>query len=159
MAIGKAFQKMDREELENAVDQKTALPDMVLKRQYFQAQESMTLAEAKLMFGFFQNDGFYNELDVYRFRSAILGVFRPISGMIEEAKVWNWIAIESPLVLAKNRVKTDYDLCLKLTNYAPLDVSTLIHLAGYLHFCLHRLGLTNLLLDTSDGEYDIAKIV
>lgn len=155
----KAHSEMDRDELINEVDKKQALPDMVLKRMYFNAQEKMTEAEKMLMYHFYANNGTYNDLDIFRLRIAILGCFRPISGMIAENKIYNWLEHEEPLILKKNGVKSDYDLCLKLITYGKVDVPSLIHLVGYVNFCLHELGLTNLLLNIEGGELDISKIV
>lgn len=159
MSFGKAFSKMDREELNDAVDKKTALPDMVLKREYFTFQETMTRAEQQLMMGFYKNGGVYRDIDVIYLRSSILGLFRLISGMISEAGCVTWKSKESELILRKNGVNSDFALCHKLINYAQLDVPTLIHLAGYLNYALHELGLTNLLMNNDGHEIDIADLI
>lgn len=150
---------MDREELTNAVDEKKALPDLVLKRVYFNAQEQMNIAESNLMLGYYKSGGYFNDLDVYKLRSSILVLFRLISGMINEAKQYNWANSETPLILRKNRVSSDFELCLRLTRYAQLDVFTLIHLSGYLNYCLHVLGLTDLLIDNNMKEINIEDYV
>ena len=85
--------------------------------------------------------------------------FRLISGMIWEAKVFSWPSKEKALIHKKNRVESDYELCVALTRYVQLDVPTLIHLAGYLNFCLHELGLTNLLVDNKSYEVDIKDLI
>lgn len=155
MVVPKAISRMNRQELNDAVDQKKALPDMVLKRIFFNAQENMTNAESNLMLNYYKNQGFFVENDVYRFRSSILTCFRLISGMIYEAKVMNWYSKEKDKIHKINRVSSDYELCVKLTRYSMLDVPTLIHLAGYLNYCLHELGLTNLLIDNKDHEIEL----
>lgn len=157
--VFKAKSQMNRDELTNAVDDKKALPDLVLKRVYFNAQESMNNAEADLMTGYYRSGGFWNPNDTYRFRSSILVVFRLIGGMINSARVYNWVNDETRLILQKNRVKNDFELCLRLTRYASMDVPTLVHLSGYLNFCLHELGLTDLLIDNSAQEIDIRDLV
>lgn len=159
MVGGKSFSRMDRDELSNAVDEKKALPDMILKRLYFNAQEQMCLCEQVLMNNYFRNGRFYNELDSIRFRGSILVLFRLISGMLLDAKVLTWRTSGFNVILAKNRVESDYELCLKLTNYAQLDVDTLIHLAGYLNFGLHQLGLTDLLMNEDIKEIDIKDLI
>ena len=151
--------QMNREELTNAVDEKKALPDLVLKRVYFNAQEQMNIAESNLMLGYYKSGGYFNDLDVFKLRSSILVLFRLISGMINEAKQYNWGNSETPLILKKNRVSSDFELCLRLTRYASLDVFTLIHLSGYLNFCLHELGLTDLLIDNNMKEINIEDYV
>lgn len=151
--------QMNREELTNAVDDKKALPDLVLKRVYFNAQEQMNIAESNLMLSYYKSGGYFNDLDVFKLRSSILVLFRLISGMINEAKQYNWGNSETPLILKKNRVSSDFELCLRLTRYAPLDVFTLIHLSGYLNFCLHELGLTDLLIDNNMKEINIEDYV
>lgn len=155
----KAKSNMNREELTAAIDEKKALPDMVLKRVYFTAQEAMNIAESNLMLNYYKSGGFWNDFDIYRFRSSILVVFRLISGMINEAGVTSWPNSETPSILIKNKVKTDFDLCLKLVRYARLDVFTLIHLCGYLNWTLHEIGLTNLLIDNREKEINIEDLV
>ncbi len=155
----KSHSAMNRDELNNAVDDKKALPDMVLKRIYFSAQESMNLAESALMAGYYKNGNVWNPNDIMKFRTSILVVFRLISGMINSVKVYNWVNSETPFILRKNRVNNDFELCLRLTRYAQLDVFALIHLSGYLNFCLHELGLTDLLIDNQIAEIDIKDLV
>jgi hypothetical protein len=150
---------MNREELNAAVDKKQALPDLVLKRVYFNAQENMKESETQLMYNYYRNGGIHNELDVFRLRSNILGLFRLISGMILENGYMTWKSSEYIRIHKNNGVNTDFELCLKLSRYAQLDVPTLIHLAGYLHQSLHELGLTNLLINDLNKEVDIEDLI
>lgn len=144
-----------REELMEDFDKKTAFPDMVLKRMYFTFQETMIMNEATLMTNYYKNQGFFNEIDVIKFRGSILGLFLAIKGMILEQGCRDAEKQGNPVILKKNGVKSYYELCCKLETYAPLGVSALIQLAGYLTNCMHELGLTNLLLNTNGVEIDM----
>ena len=155
----KPFSSMNRAELNDSVNEKKALPDMVLKRIYFEAQEKMNLAEAALMLNYYKSGNNWNQNDIHRFRASILVVFRLISGMIKDAKIMKWVNSETPFILRKNRVENDFELCLRLIRYSPMDVFTLVHLSGYLNFCLHELGLTDLLVDNSATEINIEDLV
>ena len=144
-----------REELMEDFDKKTAFPDMVLKRMYFTFQENMITSSTVMMNNYYRNGGVWNEGDVFRFRASILGLFMAIKGMIYDQGCKDSEKMGDTLILAKNRVNSYYELCIKLENYAPLDVSALIQLSGYLTNCMHELGLTNLLLNTNGVEIDM----
>lgn len=144
-----------REELMDDFDKKTAFPDMVLKRMYFTFQESMITNSSIMMSNYYRNGCFFLESDVFRFRSSILGLFMAIKGMIFEQGCPNAEKQGNQLILKKNGVESYFELCLKLENYAPMSVSALIQLSGFLTNCLHELGLTNLLLNTNGVEVDM----
>lgn len=155
----KAKSEMNREELVNAVDNKKAYPDMVLKRLYFDAMESMIEAESQLMYGFYLNGNQYNELDVFRLRSKILKLFGLIKDMIKSNGCLSWDDDKRGFILAKYGVKNDYELCLRLTKYAHLDVDSLTHLSGYLSFCMFSSGLTDLLMDSDVREPNFNELI
>lgn len=139
----KPFSLKDREELARDVDEDKALPDMYFKRLIFESHDRMIKAESLMSFNRFKNGGVYNILDVYRFRSSILDLFRRISGMISHNEIFNL-----PPELGNKYVHSkysDFDICLHLVNGESITENELVRCSAFLGYCLHRLNLTNLL--------------
>jgi hypothetical protein len=144
MITDKAPSELNRKELNDAVDDKKALPDLVLKRIIFQSQEELYDSETKLMYNQMRNNGMVNDNDTYRFRVSILKLFRLVSQMALENgctclpggpdKMYNkddWNLIQEDLAYSK-----------------PFSVKMLVRFSAYLTFVLHALNLTNLLIST-----------
>lgn len=80
---------MDRSELNDAVDDKKALPDMILKRIIFEAEDRMNKAEAVLVYNRLKSGGIVNQLDLFRLRVAILELWRLVGQMALDVKIHN----------------------------------------------------------------------
>jgi len=149
----KPFSQMSRQELDVAVDQRKALPDMILKRIIFDAQNEMNDFEKKLSKSRLQNNGFVNPNDVINLRVAIGKLFRLIGEMCKDVKVLSFDGV--PRIFRRNVLINDYDLCFVLLHGEPLDIHTILHLCSYMNYCLHKLNLTNLLIDNQGSEESI----
>ena len=147
----KPFSAMNNSELGLAVDEKKALPDMILKRHIFDAQREMVRAHSDLMYNSLRNGGRVSEVDEYKLKSAVLNLF----GMIGEMAFENGYFNLNGKTMFK---KTDYQYMQDLLYLKPLDndhdkaVKKLIRLAQYNLNLLHRLNLTNLLIDNSTDD-------
>lgn len=140
----KAKSQYSDEELKNLVDEKKALPDMVLKRYIFDAQHRMSDCERMLVYNYYRNGKNYNPLDKLRFRLSILECWRLIGEMTLEVKLRN-------LNGKRTYDVDDCDLILRLyetNDYRPMSVPMLHHLCSYINHALHVLNLTNLLIDS-----------
>lgn len=142
----KANSHLDRSELNKAVDDRKALPDMILKRIIFEAQDRMNKAESVLVYNRLKTGGYFNNLEIYRFRISILEVWRLIGEMALDVKILN-------LFSEKVYEVNDCELMLRLYSNKPMNIHLLHHLAGYVTHCLHVLNLTNLLID--EVSYDV----
>ena len=145
--MSKPKSHMTREELDSAVDDKKALPDMILKRIIFEAQDRMNKAESQLVYNRLKSAGFNSPLDVIRFRTSILECWRLIGEMALEVNIRN-------LFKDKTYELDDCDLILRLYSNRIVSIDRLHHLAGYIQHCLHVLNLTNLLIDSIPFDAD-----
>jgi hypothetical protein len=137
--MSKPYSNMNRSELNDSVNDKKALPDMVLKRIIFEAQDRMNKAEANLVYNRLKSVN-VNPLNIFRFRIAILECWRLIGEMALDVKILN-------LYENKYYDVDDCELVLRLYSKNPISTDKLHHLAGYINHCLHVLNLTNLLID------------
>jgi len=150
----KPFSSMNNAELGLAVEEKKALPDMILKRHIFDAQREMVRVHSDLMYNSLRNGGRVSEIDEYKLKSAIINLFGMIGEMAFENGYFNLNGIK----LFK---KSDYEYMQDLIYLRSLDIShdvavkKLIRLAQYNLNLLHRLNLTNLLIDNSGEDMGI----
>ena len=147
----KPFSSMNNAELGVAVEEKKALPDMILKRHIFDAQRDMVRTHSDLMYNSLRNGGRVSEIDEYKLKSAIINLFGMIGEMAYENGYFN-------LNDKTTFKKTDYEYMQELLYLKQLDndhdlaVKKLIRLAQYNLNLLHRLNLTNLLIDNSSDD-------
>jgi hypothetical protein len=140
---------MNREELGDASDDRKALPDMILKRIIFESQDRMNKAESALVFNRLKSGGYNNPLDMFRLRVAILECWRLIGEMALDVKIRN---------LYDKQMYDGVDDCElmdRLYSNKDVNVKMLHHLSGYVQNCLHRLNLTNLLMDNIPFDSDV----
>jgi hypothetical protein len=147
LSFGKPNSEKSVDELSDDVDKKKALPDLVHKRNIIDAFKEMSASESIMMFNYLKNGRNFNDLDAYRYRSCVLMVFNMIMGMIPEAGCLSLKIGGNPLFLVKNNVKNEYELAIRMKDYAELDIKTIIYINKYLHYCLTEMNLTNLLIN------------
>ena len=146
--MSKPKSQYTRQELNDAVDDRKALPDMILKRIIFEAQDRMNKAEAALVYNRLKTGGYENKLDVFRLRVSILECWRLIGEMALDVKIKN---------INDRRTYPDFDdyqLVERLYSSKDVKSSMLHHLVAYLQHCLHKLNLTNLLIDNIPFDSD-----
>jgi hypothetical protein len=149
--FSKALSRMTRNEVNEEVDAKRALPDLVLKRVIFEAQERMYDAETTLMYNQLRNNGMTNDSDIYRFRVCILKLFRLIGEMAKEG---GCLGLPPN---GKHPLYDRYDWELLMDDLAygkPFKLHMLIRFSAYLTFALHTLNLTNLLISEGTDVMD-----
>jgi hypothetical protein len=152
----KPLSKLDAEDLADDVfEEKKALPDLVLKRYIFEAQNNMIVAHKVLLMNRNRNGGHTNPLDVTVLKSTLISLFSFVNEMAKENKYLYLDDIPHPIY---NKRFTDYALMIKLIYFEDLDINTLIRLYLYNLNILHRLNLTNLFLDPPQTSYDIEKL-
>lgn len=146
MNIDKPISEMNFEELNKAIDEKKALPDLIQKRIIFMRKKEMIDAREVLQLSALKNNGYINPIHKDEFRVKIVSVFLEVIDMVREAGIINLNNIQSGN-------KPDFDLMLDLIyerdvmRGTPLTVKALIHLCLYVTYCLHRLNLTNLFFE------------
>lgn len=150
----KAFSRMNDGELNNAVDEKKALPDMVLKRHIFDAQRAMVDAHSTLMYNRSRNGNVVNDNDLYLLKSKIVSLFGMIGEMARENGYYNLNDVTT-------NFKSDYEFMQdllylrRLSKYRDKEIDIVIRLVQYNLNILHRLNLTNLLIDIEADESSI----
>lgn len=143
----KPYSSMNRTELNTAVDEKKALPDMVLKRIIFEAKANMLETCREMMYNALRNNGTYNPNDAYRFRTAIAVVWYHINEMSRDN---GYINLNSMPEIGQ---KSDFERMQDLTYGKKLKVKTLIRLSEYVTYCLHKLNLTDLRISNETDEH------
>lgn len=137
---------MNFAELNTAIDEKKALPDLIQKRIIFVRKKEMIDAREALQLNALKNNGYINLSYKNEFRVKIVSCFLEVIDMIREADIRNLNNIQ----LGN---KTDFELMNDLIfekdimNGSPFSVRNLLHLCLYVTYCLHRLNLTNLFFD------------
>lgn len=122
----------DSEEVYDDVEEKKAIPELILKADILKAEEAILLIERKLM-GFYRRYKNVSVGDKADFEAALVLLFSYTKHMVEE----------------KGILKEDTELwsdMLALERGKSFKLSRLLSLKNFLLKNLHRLGITNLLL-------------
>lgn len=123
----------DSEQLYDDVEEKKAIPELILKADILKAEEAVLLLERRLM-NVYRRYRTYSAADKADLEGAMVLLFSYVKDMIEE----------------KGILKDERDLwddMLSLERGASFKLSRLLSLKNYLLKNLHRLGITNLLLN------------
>lgn len=124
--------KTDSAELYDDVEEKKAIPELILKADILVAQQAVLILERKIM-GVYRKYRTYSFSDKADFESALVLLFGYTKNMI----------------LDKGVLEKDKELwsdMLKLEGGASFKLSRLLILKNFLLRQIHRLGLTDLLL-------------
>jgi hypothetical protein len=138
MSFKKRFlDSTDKDEVYDDVSEKKAIPELILKRDIFEAESAMLLAERVLMNNFRRYGKFFDD-DKINFEGNIILLFGFIKYMIIDAKI-------------KPVDKLTYFKMLRLESGARLPVPDLILLKNFLLSELHVLNLANLFVSNGSG--------
>lgn len=142
----KPVSEMNEEELNTAIDEKKALPDLIQKRIIFVRKKEMIDAREVLQTTAMKNNNYVSPLHKIVFRNKIVSCFLEIIDMVREAGIRSLGSINS-------YNKDDFDMMQDLIferdirRGRPYSTEVLLHLCLYVTYCLHRLNLTNLFYD------------
>ena len=129
---------MDSSELYDDVSEKKAIPELILKQNIINAQDSMLLYERNMMNNFRYRNRFY-KVDIINFEGSIVLLFGFLKEMIKDSG------------LKTDNDKKIYSLLLKAELGKLFSAVVLIHLKNFLIRYLHILNLTNLFISGGKG--------
>lgn len=121
----------DGADIYDDVVEKKALPELILKGNILEAQDTLLLSKRSLMQNFYTQGRFFNE-DIISFKVNLLFLWDFISQMVLDQGIETddkrYFIIISKLQMGKNDIK----------------VKDLIYTSDFLMKCLHKLNITNL---------------
>lgn len=142
----KPISEMNIDELNIAIDEKKALPDLIQKRIIFMRKKEMIDARERLQESALKNNGYINYIHKIEFRQKIISCFLEVIDMVREAGI---TTLDNIQYGEKNDFEMLMDMIyeIDIKTRKPYSVRTLTHLCLYVTYCLHRLNLTNLFYD------------
>lgn len=138
-------------------EQGRALPDLVRKKHIYESHKIMLDFAGGLSNRMNRNSGVCADTDIYNLMSSMYVCWHLVNMMVYENKIFN-------LYNSKTYVDDDFKIISNIWkhhNFINNDdrlrfIRKLFHLIDYIDFCLHRLNLTNLIMDNIGFDSDEA---
>jgi hypothetical protein len=129
---------LDSSSLYDDVGEKKAIPELILKQNIINAQDSMLLYERQMMSHFRSRGKFYRE-DIVAFESSLILLFGFLKEMIKD----------SGLKTENDRLV--YKIFIRAERGEVFKPDTLLGLKNFLLRYLHLLNITNLIVSRGKG--------
>lgn len=155
---GRKFVNTTPEHILQDVSSGEAIPAIdVLKRSIVESLLVISVKESELMRSKILNNGNASPTRKVDFGCSLVYAFNLIKGMVRAKGIYDrWDKLTPTNVKTDPPKSSDYGLMEELENGTDLTVAQLIGLKNYLLYCLHKLKLTNLLIEM---EMDLDKAI